>query len=651
MQRKMTVIVLSIAVASCGYTQDLPEPVDLSGAEALAHPAPAPQVIDGREQTSWSSGTQDLSEVAANVFIKLAEPVTVGRMEVLIPIHPEPEKYPMRIVNMDIYAQAGDGWAKIGEIRGNTEQPSIMVELTPAEVEILRLRILPRSETITGFAMISDVRLFPPDEGVEPAGLEPTPIEESETEQRWVSQLVNPRPPGPRVEFDPEIGYLGYVRTWFETMAEHGTDRYGEVHSPMFCSILDMERLIHPKAATHPNMELPTVHGQRTADRTDNGGNLQQDVMAILAAHYVTEITGDERYREIARDYLQFFLDNCTDTPTGLWPWGEHTYWDFFEETFARTNHHLLCAPLEFWELAYELNPEAVIGEADGIINHITDMDTFVFNRHADITRVLPDPRPEDLQSLDFPNSASRYLRLWAFAWSKTGDEKYLDWSNRLLDHLEWTRIDGDGGLPVLSARSTRPQPDSAWWTSTMLVGMSLLEYAPLLGDTPTADRFREFGEEMMALCAEQPLPSADRPPIFHVERGMGGPKTFWAQAYRMTGNEHFLEAARRMAMPYLALEQMPEDIPLRAQSYGVAINLMMDMYEFESDPKWLEAAEKYARWAIETLYFNGLFRGTPDLWYQDAHLGTATLVYALVRVDAAVEDAGVEVPPNVYGF
>ena len=70
-----------------------------------------------------------------------------------------------------------------------------------------------------------------------------------------------------------------------------------------------------------------------------------------------------------------------------------------------------------------------------------------------------------------------------------------------------------------------------------------------------------------------------------------------------------------------------------------------------EGDAKWLAAAERYGRLAIEALYWDGLFRGAPNLWYQDSHTGTATIIYALVRLHAVVNDLPVEVKPNVYGF
>lgn len=661
----ITVVVTVIMLADCARGQQLPEPIDLTGAQALTDrewssasswgkAGPVPQIIDGDEDSWWWTGIHDLDILPANVFIVLDEPATVGMMEIVIEANPDPEHRAMRIGNMEIYARAGDGWARIGEIRDNDQHPRIHVELTPSRVQELRLRILRRSETYRAFAKINEVRLYPPPDGVAPVDLEPAPVSETEPEQFVLRAALGLMPSPPKVAFDAKKGYLGYVQRWFETMAEEGTDRYGESHSPMFCSILDLQTRSHPNLVLPSEMTMslvPTVTGQRTSDRSDYGGNLQHDVMAILAAHHVSEITGDDRYSTIARDYLSHFLDNCTDSTTGLWPWGEHAYWNFFEEQHGRDTHHLLCAPLEFYELAYSLNPDAVIGLCSGLINHITDLDTFVFNRHADITRALPSPRPDDLTSLDFANSASRFLRLWSFAYSKTGDEKYLDWCDRLLSHIEWTRIDGDGPLPILSARSTQPLPHRAAWPNTLLVGLSLLEYAPMLAGTETGERFLALGEELIALVAGRPLPDPERPAVFHTGRGMGGDKTHPAQAYRVTGNDYFLEVARGMAMPYLHLEDIPEGVPMRAQSYAVAINLMIDMHELDGDPSWLEAGERYARLAIETLYSDGLFRGAPGLWYQDSHLGTATLIHALVRVHAAAEGLDVEIPANVYGF
>lgn len=668
--------IMVLCVAGPMGAQELPDPIDLTDATAFGdkvfsdstlYASELAEILDGDEETFWCCGNHDLTQGPANLFIMLPAPVTVGLMEVVIPIHPEPDRYPLRLVNMDVYGGVGeDAWAKIGEVRGNDRQPRFSIDLTPAVVDRIRLRVLPRSDTVTGWARISDVRLFPPAEGAETVELQPETVPETEEEKLWLKRafnyyekvIVRDALPAagdvPTVKYDPEIGYLGYVRNFLDTMIEKGTDRYGKLHSPQWAGILDLE------TQTHPEVELPTVQcisgSQRRGDRILYGGNIQHDVMLLLAAGHVSGITGDDRYRDAAREYLQFYLDNCTDTPTGLWPWGEHSGWDFYEERRdGRDVHHLLSQPLEFWELAYELNPEAVIREADGIINHIVDLETFMYNRHASITEVLADPRPPELlnSACDFANSAARFLRVWAFAYSKTGDEKYVEWSNKLVDHLQWSRIGGDGAVPVLSARCYRGLPDRPDWGNTMLVGISMLKSLPLLGDSELAVHYERLGPGYLNAVAENNMPAEDYEPQFRTGRGMGDYPhrgLHWLEAYRLTGDERFLEAARRIGEAFRNAE-IPTDAPLRLQAIALPTEWFVGLYETDGDRKWLEAAERYAQWAIEHFYYNGLFRGTTDLWYYDSQLGGATMVYALVRLHAALHGPQVRPPANIYAF
>jgi hypothetical protein len=86
-----------------------------------------------------------------------------------------------------------------------------------------------------------------------------------------------------------------------------------------------------------------------------------------------------------------------------------------------------------FWEWAWSLNPEAVRGEADGCLNHIVNLDTFDFNRHADISTPLRTPRPAKLYFLDFPRHGAFYLHMWGAI------EQTVRWTTR----SNWRQLAG----------------------------------------------------------------------------------------------------------------------------------------------------------------------------------------------------------------
>ena len=217
--------------------------------------------------------------------------------------------------------------------------------------------------------------------------------------------------PGER--FDASKGYLHYARSFLDTMIREGTDRYGPVQSPMFASLLDME--------THRNPEdtPANVPGQRFGDRTIRGGNLFHDVMLLRAADYLTDLTGETKYRRAATEYLQFFVTHCRQ-PTGLFAWGEHAHWDFYREAPGHTTHEFLGGvPAAFWQRLWDVVPGAVRGEADGLLNHVVNLESFAFDRHADIRRPLPTPRPGRMGYLDFPRHGGFYIHLWTFMHSR----------------------------------------------------------------------------------------------------------------------------------------------------------------------------------------------------------------------------------------
>lgn len=635
------------------------EPIDLSDATVYATVGDRLGVIvDGNEMTRWGGTAEDLSEHPANIFIEFDEPTTVGRLGVVT----NNRKDQVRVTDLEVYAMVEDGWALLGTVErpdaehfeidaesvvDGTEEFHLVrfeVELLPAEVEILRLRITGTARPDNAFPNVHQVHLFAPEPGTEITPLTAAPVpNEGETERLFVRAAAGKIEGPAEIEYDPQKGYLGYARSFMDTMIARGTDIYGDTHTPMFVSILLLE------TQEHPGKLLPSIDGQRQADRAPFGGNLQHDLPLLDAMQHMSALIGDDSYREAALAYLQHFLDNCAQTPTGMWPWGEHAHCDFRTNTPGHNTHEYLGAPsLDFWELAWQMNPDAVTAHASGLINHVVNLDTFEFNRHANIMEPLPVPRPEGLGFLDFPRHGGFFLQTWAFAYSKTGDTQYLEWIEGLLDHHENTVLES-GILPGCSPRAIRPTGASLG--STFSCALSMLESVPLLEGTETAGRVERMALGYIDAVAEQSR-VADAEPRFTAAYGAGalaGRVMNYVHAYRLTGDERFPPMARAVAERYADLDEIPEVRNTPAQVFGSIVNLMLDMYELDDDPRWVEAAERYARTGIERLYHDGLFRGATELWYYESELWVSNLVYALVRLHTITEDTEHRVPYTAF--
>ena len=174
-----------------------------------------------------------------------------------------------------------------------------------------------------------------------------------------LSGLVNPalaaergEIPG-RVAIEKSTKYYGAAVGCIDTLIRDGTDKYGTEHSPMFSSILDLKTRRMP---SEPPTLLPL---QRQCDRAFPGGNLHHDIFTLLAMYHVAEMTGERRYAEAADAYLKFFLRRCAAVGNGLFPCGEHAFWDFDKETLGGvpTQENLALVPREFWEHLWRIDP------------------------------------------------------------------------------------------------------------------------------------------------------------------------------------------------------------------------------------------------------------------------------------------------------
>jgi len=666
---KNQVCVAALLLANLAHAADVQKPVRLDLARRArifaSHATPGDDfkianAIDGNPATKWVGEGHPLSFQPANIVLQFDAPVVVHRVVLVSVVFRER----LALKDIEVYAWGQDGWAgafPLAVVRG-TRDVRTTVDFEPVRTSHLRLRILDTWRDDHAFPRIHEIEVYAAAPGVAGRQLKDSAVAGERESERWLlRRAMGERIVCPGERFDPSKGYLHYARLFLDTMIREGTDRYGPVQSPMFTSLLDME--------THRNPEdtPPNVPGQRFGDRTTHGGNLFHDVMLLQAADYVSELTGEAKYRQATTDYLQFFVTHCRQ-PTGLFPWGEHAHWDFYREAPGNSTHEFLGGvPFAFWQRMWDLSPESVRGEADGLMNHVVNLETFAFDRHADISRPLPTPRPARMGGLDFPRHGGFYIHLWTFAHTKTGDLKYLAWSEQMIDKHAKARSAASGLPPACPARDAR----SASSETMLSYCVSVLEAAELMPAGATKDRYQahargfldsiarlphrpgegQFLAEFATDCKPEEAVGAYSKPY---DYGYGGGFTadnavLLVAAYRLTGDARALRLAQGFADYYASHEPPPPTEIVRAHVYASILGLFNDLYDRTGKPEYLQQAERYARFAIERLFHRGMFRGATAINHYEGDMMVGNLIYNIVWLHCLKEKTLTKVRPNYF--
>lgn len=621
--------------------------------------APA-NAIDSNLETKWVGESHPLTFQPTNLVLLFDAPVVVKRVVLVSTVFRDR----LALKDAELYAGVGRGWAggsPLAIVRG-TRSIRTVVDCLPTPMTRLQIRIRDTWREDHSYPRLHEIEVYAAPKGTAGRTLKEEPIPgEKASERLLLSRALGEKIVFPGEPFDPARGYLHYARSFLDTMIREGTDRYGRVHSPMFVSLLDMESHRNPE-------DVPgNIPGQRLGDRAIRGGNLFHDIMLLQAADTLTELTGETRYRQAATAYLKFFLDHCRQ-PTGLFAWGEHAHWDFYREAPGHTIHEFLGGiPAAFWERLWQLSPEAVQGEADGLLNHVVDLERFAFNRHADIRKPLPLPRPPARGYLDFPRHGGFYLHLWTYLYRKTGEGKYLNWSQKMIDK-HWQEKHAVSGLPPgCPARDQR----SASSETMLSFSVSVLEAARFLPQGPARVHYettaKSFLDSILRLphrphegqflsdwtlgCPpEQAAGSWSKP----FEYGYGGGFTadngaLLAAVSRLTGDPRALRLAEGYAAFYAAHDPPPPTEIVRAHVYAAILGLFNDLYEQTGKPVYLQQAERYARLAIERLFHRGLFRGATGINHYEGDMMVGNLVYNLVWLHSLKEKTKIKVEPNWF--
>ena len=434
--------------------------------------------------------------------------------------------------------------------------------------------------------------------------------------------------------------YLEPVVSCLDTLIADCTDKYGPEHSPMFCSIVDLK--------THrlPTKAPPLLAGQRQADRAFPGGNLQHDLFTLLAMYHVSSLTDNDRYELAADAYLKFFLDRCASFGNGLFPCGEHAYWDFRKETCTYpTQEDLAFVPREFLQKLWTINPQATEKHIRQLVMHFLDGDQWIWNRHASI---VSDQRPT--RPAPFPRHAGFYVYQWSFLYSKTRDPHLLELAiktaeaNRHVDRANLSVL--SLGLSLLRANQELLAGDAiAGWDTFGSECLSPIVHATK--HQPKQGRILSFVPASEEVHASGTYGFWDK--VYEKSGGYGfvGAEKLSLMclcAYRLTGEQDHLQYAKDVWAKYQTL-QRPEREPITPGKYGGLIALSLDLYDLTGQEMYLADAREHADLAIDELYSQGLFRAATGRDYYEAANGVGPLLIELIRLHLVLNQTDYSLP------
>ena len=436
----------------------------------------------------------------------------------------------------------------------------------------------------------------------------------------------------------------------------------GGEYGGLFPSLIDRE--------THRMLETlpPAIDGQRDWDRSHLGSNLIHDE-AALKTMYALDRPG---YAEAADRYLKRFATHCTNTLSGIFPWGEHAYWHLVEERAGNsylirdpsrkvplTHDQLRHVPLWLWEKLYEYDPRCVERFAEGIDNHWTEGEPLEYIRHAYIDR--PARRHKrGARSCDFPRHGGFYIFDWTFAYLKTGRKDFLEQIERMLDYW-WPRRD-EVGLLLIESRSPETEVDFYGVNApgqTLSLGTSLLESADLIEpeEPALAERMRERAAVYIGGFLAAPHDPDRRVFVISCKRGDDAafePMAIWGSVYglwpasyvaltvlcahRIREDERLLRWAEAVGQAYLETP-FAEGVAAPAMDSGLGLGLLADLYDLTGEDRWLEGGMALAERLMEIYMDRDLPRGAAGIDWYESQMGPGFLLHGLARIALMARD------------
>ena len=206
--------------------------------------------------------------------------------------------------------------------------------------------------------------------------------------------------------------YIDYVRQCVDLLMEYGTDRYGEVETPILVSILDVETwkcLVNPEKLD----QRWRVKGRITR-RNPGGANLFTDQPLLRTMYPLSAAIGDDKYAQFARTYADYYMKNLVDKDD-FFCRGWHRYYDVYEDFQSGDHardpenpswHEINAITCVNWETLWNVNSPAVQREIEAIWKwHVIDKQTGETDRHNN----------NGYRGCDFSMNAGAFINAFVF--------------------------------------------------------------------------------------------------------------------------------------------------------------------------------------------------------------------------------------------
>ena len=480
----------------------------------------------------------------------------------------------------------------------------------------------------------------------------------------------------------PRPGNTAMARRCVETLIERGTDRYGDVHAPIWVLNLDLDTLdcfpryndgLIERAALAVTYSMTAPYGVgyraiRGSQREAGCSNLFVDQPMIRATRLYAALTGDRRFADPVRDYVRWVFDHLTNEDTELVDWGVHVSYDVYDDCLKAgdgVQHELLCV-LPMWPLFEEVDAERAMAYMARIWPAHTDPGTGQVDRHATRGR-----------GLDFAAAAGEIILVCAYLHSRNPDGPWLDRALKVA-HSHWDTRHPDTGLFVNTPHGGTGKRFDNTHSDTTVTGYWVSRVL-LAGRLTGCEELTDMARRTLLSWARYGWDEDAGQPWASL-RPDGGPNRK-PRDYSGTRYDKFdpsghwdywkdyvygFEAPFATLLTYAIAALWLQDVELKAHAvrlaecyrqrlpangaggtfaanYGQLISFFLVMRQLTGDASYRASAEGVADEAVKHLWTGKLFRGFAGRTHYTAIEGAGYLVQALFELDAepaALQDA-----------